>query len=337
MTNEDAESYTYPLEKQDRNKSRISFQPLYVIPASEGAIDIITKSVNASRVELTDSEEAAIYYDDEGRQTDVPIPKDAPVVEGVAKLKFRPLPKHCYIYTPIGISFDDGVAIDVASFGSIGVAALAGMSAGGDILKSIMSGAGEVGKSIIDLVKSGASSDVGRVAASRVGQKLTGEGLTGAINTGLQVTSDPSNRSVFKGVDTRSFTFTFEFMPASSREADEIQKIIKFFRTQLYPEQILYGITGIPFGYKFPNLFRVRVQYEKSPGAFTSIDNMEILPCYLKNVSTNYNPQQSTFHKNGKPTQTNMTLSFTEYRTMHKKDIIDEYNGVNVNEDTIEQ
>ena len=27
MTNEDAETNTYPLEKQDRNKSRISFQP----------------------------------------------------------------------------------------------------------------------------------------------------------------------------------------------------------------------------------------------------------------------------------------------------------------------
>ena len=121
-------------------------------------------------------------------------------------------------------------------------------------------------------------------------------------------------------------------MPASSREADEIQKIVKFFRTQLYPEQIL-SVGNIPYGYKFPHLFRVRVQYEKTPGNFTSIDNMEILPCYLKNVSTNYNPQQSTFHKNGKPTQSNMTLSFTEYRTMHKKDIIDEYK--NVNEESI--
>ena len=333
MTNEDAESYTYPLEKQDRNKSRISFQPLYVIPASEDAAEIIKKAITEN-----DKFSASETTDKDRDAENGVIAENASLAlqktgNDAAKLKIRPLPKHCYIYTPIGISFDDGVAIDVASFGSMGVAALAGMSAGGDILKSIMSGALQTGKSVIDLVKSGASSDVGRVTASRVGQKLTGEGMTGAINTGLQVTSDPSNRSVFKGVDTRSFTFTFEFMPASSREADEIQKIIKFFRTQLYPEQILYGNSGIPFGYKFPNLFRVRVQYEKSPGAFTSIDNMEILPCYLKSVSTNYNPQQSTFHKNGKPTQSNMTLSFTEYRTMHKKDIIDEYK--NVNEESI--
>ena len=55
------------------------------------------------------------------------------------------------------------------------------------------------------------------------------------------VTVNPNTRSLFKNVAIREFAFQFKFIAKSKKEADEVRKIIKFFRTELYPEALTVG------------------------------------------------------------------------------------------------
>ena len=93
----------------------------------------------------------------------------------------------------------------------------------------------------------------------------------------------------------------------------------------MYPEHInLTGNSNIPYGYKFPNLFKIAVQYDTSTNDinnFRSLPNMSIGLSYLSNVTHNYNPGASVYHPDGRPSEIDLTLVFTEYRTLSKKDI----------------
>jgi hypothetical protein len=355
--NEIEETYYFPLERQGKYKARISFQPLYIIPVTEGAMgalsDLANKDGNVSASEnnlkkindfeksgkidkeVANSYRASIQRQQEEEDAIQKLEQENGLkkLEGskdIGSLKFRPLKKHCYLYAPAALAFNDAVNIGNASLGMAGAAALGTAGAGSSIMGSILKGVGAAGKSAIDAIigtAAGSSGAVARVGTQRLAQKIPNEGLQSAATIGLQVRSNPNQRSVFEGVAMRSFSFAFKFVPLSGKEADEIEKIIRFFRKQLYPEHIMFGETGIPFGYKFPNMFRIKIQYEISPGNFKEMPNMEILPCYLASVSTTFNSSSMTFHEGGKPTETDLSLSFSEYRTVHKRDITHEYQG----------
>ena len=62
------------------------------------------------------------------------------------------------------------------------------------------------------------------------------------------MTTNPNTRSLFKSVSLREFTFQFKFIPLSEQEHDHVISIIKFFRTELYPEDITVDVGGVPDG-----------------------------------------------------------------------------------------
>ena len=241
-------------------------------------------------------------------------------------LRVRRIPEYCRLYVPTGLAFNDNINLSTATLGVGGASALGALSAGGQILGSIISGIGGAGKSLLDTFTGGLDGDAARVAAARVAKAIPGESIQSAVSIGLQVTTNPNQRSIFNSVNLRTFSFAFKFIPLSSRESLEIENIIEWFRKELYPEQIEYSSTNVPFGYKFPNLFDVKIGYDSGIGqGYRPLKNMEILPCYLQSVQHNYNATSMTFHKNGKPTEVDMTLTFVEYRTLSKKDITNPY------------
>ena len=71
-----------------------------------------------------------------------------------------------------------------------------------------------------------------------VGKYLGGDGTALAVKQASGVTLNPNTRSLFKSVALREFAFQFKFIAKSKKEADEVRKIIKFFRTELYPEAL---------------------------------------------------------------------------------------------------
>lgn len=221
------------------------------------------------------------------------------------------------LYMPQAINIMDQVQYNNASLGPSGAAGLAAVNAG----NSFMSGAraffddalGFIGDA---LSASGTRNDLSRLALNRAVQATpTGSQANAAASIGFQVTVNPNTRVLFEGVTIREFAFTFDFMPVSKEEAETVNQIVKFFRTELYPSTIGRK-EGVPIGYNFPHVFEIkfRVGQKNAPMPQPHL-------CYLRNVQSSFNPGSMSFHADGNPTHTQLTLNFTEFRTLSKEDI----------------
>ena len=127
---------------------------------------------------------------------------------------------------------------------------------------------------------------------------------------------------MFKSVALREFAFQFKFIAKSFAETEEVRRIIKFFREEIYPEdiEISIGDEGRPVsvGYRFPKKFQIDALYDDKPVA------NKIKPCFLRDVSVVYNPTNQTMHGGDFPhfTEIDMSLAFTETTTLSKKDVM---------------
>tara|TARA_B100000424_G_C22914480_1_gene486546 strand:- start:244 stop:1533 length:1290 start_codon:yes stop_codon:yes gene_type:complete len=232
------------------------------------------------------------------------------------------------LYLPMALNFRDNVSYENRDLGISGAFVEAAQRRGGDVkglagvIKGITDGVAETFNEVI----AGDNPDLANLALTYVNviTKFPGmEGAEGAVTQGVGVTVNPNTRSLFKNVAIREFAFQFKFIAKSKKEADEVRKIIKFFRTELYPEALTVG-TGadskikIAIGYKFPKKFIITPMYNNSP-----IPDTKILPCFLRDVSVVYNPSGQAMHGGDNPhfTEVDMSLAFTETRTLTRQEV----------------
>ena len=161
---------------------------------------------------------------------------------------------------------------------------------------------------------------VGGIIGAGAGAILT-EGVGNALKESTRVTLNPNLRSLFEGVNMRSFSFPFRMIAKSEKESQEIRNIIKFFRREVYPES--NNVDGtVPFAYTFPNIFEINILdgKQKNPG-------FDIQRCYLQSVQTNFN-QTSTGMYEGKDRnyfiEVDLTLNFIEFATLDKNRVREE-------------
>jgi hypothetical protein len=153
---------------------------------------------------------------------------------------------------------------------------------------------------------------IGSVAAGNLG-----ESLEGAVRSASRVTINPNQRALFRNVDIRNFTFAFKMIAANADEAQEIKRILKFFRSELYPEAITIG-TGIPLAYKFPNVFQIEVKHKDDKQL-----GFKFQRCYLRDVQTLFNQTGSGIYKDGEFVEVDVFLSFIEYTALDKSKVVD--------------
>lgn len=229
--------------------------------------------------------------------------------------KFKGDPKGAVsLYLPSSLQFADGIEYSNTAIGARGALAeqaIANSGAAGAIAASL----GDL--PILDILKNGVTGPAGQLALQRVLGKtpvVGGENLqnVAALTSGL--TLNPNSRSLLRGVNTRTFRFTFNLIPASVDESRSIRNIIKFFRSAMYPEDI-GGKQGATIGYKFPHKFIIKMRYKKKTVA------TGILPCFLENFETNYNPNTMGMMSDGSFPEINISMGFREERTLRKKDI----------------
>ena len=151
------------------------------------------------------------------------------------------------------------------------------------------------------------------------GGLIAGEGLSNSVRETTRITSNPNIRTIFEGVNMRSFAFPFRMIAKSEKESREIKKIIQFFRREVYPEAINVDET-IPFAYKFPNIFEILLLDSKS-----NTPAFKFQKCYLKSIDTVFN-QTSTGMYEGKDgnnyfIEVDMTLNFIEFATLDKNKV----------------
>ena len=239
-------------------------------------------------------------------------------------IQFKPGNKgKAILYLPQAIQITDNAQYDNVDLGIIGANAERGLQAGENVLPLLMSELKEAGSSIIDQLtgRAPAKSDLARLAVNRAAQYLPNAGARGAVSATTRVAINPNTRALFKSVPLREFTFTFKMIPTSKEETKQITGLIKFFRENLYPEVIpMGGDNGINAGYKFPNVFDIKLTY---PGK--EYIGTKILPSYIRNFSATYNASGMGFLEGGDFSEVDITMSFIESGTLHKKLIQDGY------------
>jgi len=134
-----------------------------------------------------------------------------------------------------------------------------------------------------------------------------------------RVVSNPNVRVIFSGVNLRTFSFTFNLISASAKESKEIEKIVKFFRTELYPEgfPVSFGTSSVDLGYHFPNAFKIAFKFNgKINKKFPKIKE-----CYLRTFSATTNSTGGGLRKDGQPNEIDITMAFVEHKTLTSADI----------------
>ena len=230
------------------------------------------------------------------------------------------------MYFPASQTFSDTIGYSGANLQVAGGAIEGGVNAGkNEVINQLKAAASnaisnyqDVIADISGAVSGAAKSEAGRLAASKVVGKIPfGIGTAATLLNRMVV--NPNVRTLFNGVTVREFAFQFKFISTSPQEGETIQKIIKTFRKEAYPEpfNMQIGSSDVALGYNFPNAFKITFHFKDAQ----NLNIPKILPCYLRSVSHTINPTGGGFRNDGKPNEIDLTLMFTEFRALTSQDI----------------
>ena len=132
-----------------------------------------------------------------------------------------------------------------------------------------------------------------------------------AAKAAFQVTANPFPVMIFQGTKFKPpFTFDWTLYPESEEEADNIKKIVGFFRREMLPETY----PGNPAILKTPSVFEIKITPSDPLRKFKR--------CVLTNMNVNYAPAGVSFLKtsisplessnDAVPTATSISLTFQE-------------------------
>jgi len=224
------------------------------------------------------------------------------------------------MYFPLTMQFNDNAQYDNAPLGALGAGVEAALQGGQGALEAAISEAGKSFTSIIDVATGNdrLGETAFKLGAARAIDKVSmiSSGVANALTLQNRAIINPNMRALFRGVGLREFTFQFKMIARSQREAEEVRRIVKHFRSEMYPDA--YKVGSADIGFKFPNLFEITFTYN-------GVNNRNIPKihlCYLRTVSTTVNPTGGAMRRDGAPNEIDLTLSFVEYKTLTKKDIV---------------
>jgi hypothetical protein len=316
-------SYIFPYDNRDDYKGRIVFRVFEPeVPTISGGILSVARAADdvARQLRITEgiaaAQETREVTQDAGLRD---IDLGGAEIFGVNSRDDRAIinsnnPK-VTLYLPQAIQINESVEYDNVSLGALGGVAEGLVNRGANALGAIRGAANESFSAFTDLItgRTGAGDAVARLGAVRVAQNIPGQTAGNVAASTLRVAVNPNRRNLFRAVTLREFGFTFKMIANSSREAQEIENIVRFFRSEMYPG-LIAGAEIV--GYQFPKLFDIRLSYNNN-----AIPNAKINPCYLRNISTTYNPGSMGWHLDGKPSEVELTLTFAEERALSKQDI----------------
>ena len=313
----------YPLEDQDNYKGRISF----VAKQEEGATiqqELVDRLFKDTRV-TTDPED----------DTSTQIPNDLKQEQISAMTSSNsstqsPLPNYlgsgrkCVLYLPNTIQFQDAVSysnIDLGLLGATAEAAINSGATGREALGALAGAATSIfsAEGLSEAFNKGLGSQGAQVAALRLARRLNTE-VAGAVSTTTGIALNPNKRAALQGPNLRTFRFSFKMIPTSLKEAESIKAIVQFFREEMMPENVIE--LGINSALRYPSKFDIRMTYNGKKVAHG------ILPSFLTDVNVTYNSSSMAFHSDGEGggnfQETDLSLAFTEERTLNKRDIAED-------------
>ena len=227
--------------------------------------------------------------------------------------------RKCTLYLPGAIQIADKVSYSNVDLGILGAGIRQGIldqRSAGEIISDVAGGIKDTFGSLINSLRTGVGSEEAQIAAQRVfGASST---ISGAISSATGVAVNPNRRAVLSGPELRNFAFTFRLVPTSPAEAESIEKIIQFFREEMYPDAV--ETAGVSAAFRYPSIFDIVMRYRTARGQYKKVAT-QLLPSFLQAVDVNYNQSGMSFHRDGKPLEATLTLNFTEERTLNRYDV----------------
>ena len=132
-----------------------------------------------------------------------------------------------------------------------------------------------------------------------------------------------SNRMelAFKGINKRSFQYTFKMIPRNAKEADEIKKIIHAFKFNMLPEMEGGDLSGRSF--IVPNTFDIEYMYNGNQNQFLH----KISTCVLESMNVTYGGDRYktyTATSKGAPvSETTISLNFKEMEMITRERVVE--------------
>lgn len=207
----------------------------------------------------------------------------------------------------------DGASANALSMGAFMSAFQSAMNANNafDILKDTATGGLDIINKLGNLppaLKMQLSAVVAKTLLSKVNVNVD---PNQAIARATGAVINPNLELLFSGPSLRAFQFSFNLSPSGADDADEIRKIIRFFKQGMVPKKMGGTTQGFMIG--TPNVFRL--QYLTGSSRIKSMNAFKI--CALTSANFDYAPtgQYAAYGDSlarSQPVNTIMTLTFQE-------------------------
>ena len=308
----------FPIDHSPFHRSKVKFQAVKVIPPGLN-ITLAAGQLRQSAVGTAAAVGGNVISGDA-------LAKDKE--QGFRRLDYQPMTGEvANIHLPMSFAVNDNFEYSGAEFkNSLTIAGAAAFEAGNDAVASMQRAISDTQQSFVNFFAgqkalTGTSATLSTLRAGELFSAIGASGLANTLSVIGKVALHPNIRNRFTGVSLRSFTFAFKFVPKSQRESEEVKKIVRFFRFHAYPNQIPPD-TSFGVGYEYPSLFKIQL-LSGTGGNFKHVGT-PIKYSYLRSISTNYNPTTPVLHDDGSPTEIDLSLTFTEHKTLHRGDIMKE-------------
>jgi len=209
--------------------------------------------------------------------------------------------KSIYLYAPPGLSVADGVGYHQLDMGSIGglVENFEDQRAGG--------------KGFIDSLM-GSANTADLKALGSLSMENIGKGFGQRMLMKAGIARNPFSVQQFSGVVARSFNFTFKLVAESHDQGKVLKLIENTFRKYLYPS---IGESNMQL--KYPPYWQIEFYRGAEKNTHLPFINLS----FLQSMTATYNSSTNAFHKDGRPLEVDISLTFTESKNMTREDLYD--------------
>jgi hypothetical protein len=123
---------------------------------------------------------------------------------------------------------------------------------------------------------------------------------------------NPNVELLYQSPEFRQFSFSFDFIPRNASDANNMNRIIRSFKSNSAPEDLQNGM------FKVPMVWQVR--YMTGSGENQFMNKFKPAACLGVGVVANQSSDMHVSFENGAPVQTSMSLSFKEVDIITRRD-----------------
>ena len=162
-----------------------------------------------------------------------------------------------------------------------------------------------------------------RDLAVGVGESMGLGDIDGAISKVTATAQNNFSEAIFEKMSEREFSYTFNLIARNKGEAEDINKIIKFFKFHMHPE--LDMANGGRY-FRVPSEFEIHYAYNDQKNNYLH----ELSRCVLQGVDVDYGGGDfQTFRQfdgeGAAPVNISLSLNFVETTILTKKEIAENY------------